>query len=201
MRSSDKLKKIKIFLMDVDGVLTDGKMFYFIDSNGVEHEFKAFDSQDGIGLIMLNKFNIITGVVTGRESESVYQRARLLKMRFVYQGFLTKVFAVEEILKKTHLGWDELCYMGDDLPDIPVLEKCGFAACPSNAVKEVKSVCDYISPRNGGNGAVRDVCEMIIKAKGLRNQMMLGFESGIWPKNKEFETENVLYSKWVGTKK
>lgn len=195
------LKKIKIFLMDVDGVLTDGKMFYFVDSNGVEHEFKAFDSQDGIGLIILNKFNIITGIVTGRESESVYQRAKLLKMRYVYQGFLTKLFAVEEILKKADLRWDELCYMGDDLPDIPVLERCGFAVCPKNAVKEVKSVCHYISPKNGGSGAVRDVCEMIIKAKGLKKDMMLGFEKGVWPKNVEFETENVLYSKWVGSKK
>lgn len=201
MKSLSKLRNIKIFLMDVDGVLTDGKMFYFVDSNGVEHEFKAFDSQDGIGLIILNKFNIITGIVTGRESESVYQRAKLLKMRFVYQGFLTKLFAVEEILKKVSLGWDELCYMGDDLPDIPVLQRCGFATCPNNAVKEVKSVCDYISSKNGGRGAVRDVCEMIIKAKGLKKDMMLGFEKGIWPKIEEFKTENILYSKWVGNKK
>lgn len=192
----NKLSKIKIFLMDVDGVLTDGKMFYFTDSDGREHEFKAFDSQDGIGLILLNKFEIITGIVTGRESESVYQRAKLLRMRFVYQGFLTKLFAVEEILRKTGLSWDELCYMGDDLPDIPVLKRCGFSTCPSNAVAEVKRVCDYISSRRGGSGAVRDICDRIIAAKGLKEKMRIGFERGVWPQTPHYDTENVLYSKW-----
>ena len=190
------LHRIKMFLMDVDGVLTDGKMFYFTDSNGVDHEFKAFDSQDGIGLILLNKFGIITGIITGRESESVYQRAKLLRMRFVYQGFLTKIFAVEEIIKNTGINWDEICYMGDDLPDIPVLKRCGFSVCPSNAVDEVKKVCDYVSPKRGGSGAVRDICDKIISAKGLKDKMMLGFEKGIWPETLKYETENVLYSQW-----
>lgn len=197
----DKLKKIKIFLMDVDGVLTDGKMFYFTDSNGIEHEFKAFDSQDGIGLILLNKFEIITGIVTGRESESVYQRARLLRMRYVYQGFLTKIFAVNEILEKTGVDWDELCYMGDDLTDLPVLKRCGFSACPANAVDEVKKICDYVSPKQGGSGAVRDICDKILLAKGLKDKVMLGFEKGIWPKTPEYETVNVVYSQWIKSKK
>ncbi len=192
-----KLKQIKIFLMDVDGVLTDGKMYYFIDSAGKEHEFKAFNSQDGIGLILLNKFGILTGMVTGRESESVYQRAKLLKMSFVYQGFLTKLFAVEEILKKTKLAWDELCYMGDDLPDMPVLKKCGFAVSPANAVEEVKKVCDYVCKNKGGDGAVREVCDMIIEAKGLIRDVKVGLEKGIWPtKNNSNQTVNVLYSQW-----
>ncbi|MGC8866813.1 MAG: KdsC family phosphatase [Elusimicrobiales bacterium] len=192
-----KLKRIKIFLMDVDGVLTDGKMFYFTDSSAKMHELNAFNSQDGVGLIVLNKFGIHTGIVTGRESDGVYERARLLKMSFVYQGFLTKILAVEEILKRTKLSWDELCYMGDDLPDIPVLKKCGFAASPSNAIDDVKKVCDYVSKKKGGDGAVREVCDMIIKAKGFVREMKMGFEKGIWPnKNLNVKTINILYSQW-----
>ncbi len=189
--------KVKMFLMDVDGVLTDGKMYYFTDSNGVDHEFKAFNSQDGIGLILLNKFSIYTGIVTGRESESVFQRAKLLKMNYVYQGFLTKLWAVDEILKKTFLRYDEICYMGDDLPDIPVLKKVGFAVCPKNSVMEVKKVCHYITRKNGGDGAVREVCDIIIKAKKLEKLMKKGFEEGIWPENRiPHRIENVLYSRW-----
>lgn len=194
---NEKLKKIKIFLMDVDGVLTDGKMFYFTDSSGRDHEFKAFNSQDGIGLIVLNKFGIITGIITGRESESVYQRAKLLKMRFVYQGFLTKIFALDEILKKTSLKYENVCYMGDDLPDIPVLKKVGFPVCPANAVDEVKRICCYVTKNIGGNGAVREICDMIIESQGLRKHMMIGFEKGIWPKtNTNSKTLNILFSKW-----
>jgi 3-deoxy-D-manno-octulosonate 8-phosphate phosphatase (KDO 8-P phosphatase) len=197
-----RLKNIKIFLMDVDGVLTDGKMFYFTDANGIDHEFKAFNSQDGIGLIVLNKFGIITGIVTGRESESVFQRASLLKMRFVYQGFLTKKWACDEILKKTNLTYENLCYMGDDIPDIPVLKRAGFAVCPSNAVDEVKRVCHYIATKKGGDGAVREVCDMIIKAKGFVDDVKRGFEEGIWPKNTcNYKIENVLYSVWRKNRK
>ena len=195
------LKNIKIFLMDVDGVLTDGKMFYFTDSNGIDHEFKAFNSHDGIGLIVLSKFGIITGIITGRESESVFQRASLLKMKFVYQGFLTKLWACDEILKKTNLSYENLCYMGDDLPDIPVLKKAGFSVCPQNAVDEVKKICHYVTKRRGGEGAVREVCDMIIKAKGFSCDMKKGFEEGIWPKtNIEHKIENVLYSVWKKNK-
>lgn len=196
-----KMKNIKIFLMDVDGVLTDGKMYYFTDTNGVEHEFKAFNSQDGIGLIVLNKFSIKTGIITGRECESVYQRAKLLRMNFVYQGFLTKIWAVDEILKKTGYKYSDVCYMGDDLPDIPVLKKVGFSCCPKNSISDVKKVCDYVSRENGGNGAVREICELIIESKGLKKAMMKGFECGIWP---EFpinnNVENILYSKWKNNK-
>lgn len=192
-----KIKNIKIFLMDVDGVLTDGKMYYFTDTNGIDHEFKAFNSQDGIGLIVLNKFSILTGVITGRESESVYQRAKILRMNYVYQGFLTKLWALDEILKKTSLDYSNVCYMGDDLPDIPVLKKVGFAVCPANSVREVKSVCDYVTSKNGGDGAVREVCDLIIKHKNLTNSMKKGFEHGIWPDTDSFHSiENVLYSKW-----
>jgi len=192
-----KVENIKIFLMDVDGVLTDGKMFYFTDSNGVDHEFKAFNSQDGIGLIVLNKFGIITGIITGRESESVYQRAKALRMNYVYQGFLTKLWALDEILKKTSLDYQNVCYMGDDFPDIPVLKKVGFAVCPSNSIKEVKKVCHYVTKRCGGDGAIREVCDMIIKGKKFYKDMAKGFETGIWPeKNVSSQIDNVLYSKW-----
>lgn len=192
-----KISDIKIFLMDVDGVLTDGKMYYFTDTNGIDHEFKAFNSQDGIGLIVLNKFGILTGVITGRESESVYQRAKILKMNYVYQGFLTKLWALDEILTKTSFDYRNVCYMGDDLPDIPVLKKVGFAVCPSNAVKEVKKVSDYICLKNGGDGAVREVCDLIIKHKKLTDSVKKGFEHGIWPESDSYNhIENILYSKW-----
>lgn len=196
------LKNIKMFLMDVDGVLTDGKMFYFTDSCGVDHEFKAFNSHDGVGLIVLNKFGILTGVITGRESESIYQRAKLLKMSFVYQGFLTKIWAIEEIIKKTSIGYENICYMGDDLPDIPVLERVGFAVAPSNAIEQVKKVCDYITTKKGGDGAVREVCDLIIKHNNLSKDVERGFREGIWPVKKvEDRIENILYSQWKKVKK
>ncbi|MBP7795204.1 MAG: HAD hydrolase family protein [Elusimicrobiales bacterium] len=192
-----RLKDIKIFLMDVDGVLTDGKMYYFVDNRGIAHEFKAFDSHDGIGLTTLSKFGIITGIITGRESESVYERAKLLKISFVYEGFFSKMVVLDEILSKTSLDYDDVCYIGDDLPDIPILKKVGFAVCPNNAVKEVKKVCDYVTKKTGGNGAVREVCELILKEKNLTSLVKKGYEYGKWPDTPDnIKTEDILYSKW-----
>lgn len=192
-----KIKNIKMFLMDVDGVLTDGKMFYFKDSNGRDHEFKAFNSHDGIGIIVLNKFGIKTGIITGRESESIFERAKTLKMDYIYQGFITKMWAFREILKKSGIKKEEICYMGDDLPDIPVMKEVGFAVAPSNAVPEVKKYAHYVTRKEGGNGAVREVCELIIKYQGLEKKMFEGFVNGKWPKSLDNKKIiNILYSRW-----
>ncbi len=195
-----KASKIKLFLMDVDGVLTDGKMYFFQDSHGKNHETKAFNAQDGIGLILLNKFGIKTGVITGRESIITEERAKMLSMSYAYQGFLSKISPLEEIALAEKLNMGDIAYMGDDVTDIPVLKKVGFSCCPSNAMPEVKRVCDFVSTRNGGDGAVREVCDIILKDRGFSHTVKRGVENAEWPEIKKEKLKVVLYSKRKGGK-
>lgn len=189
-----KATKIKIFIMDVDGVLTDGKMYFF--SRGRQtYEVKAFNAQDGIGLILLNKFSIKTGIITGREASGVSERAKMLSMSYVYQGFLSKIKPMEEIIATEGVDYSEVAYMGDDLTDLPLLKRVGFSCCPKNSVSQVKNVCDFVSDSKGGDGAVRQVCDLILKAKGLENEVMKAVEQGVWPKVARNKLKVVLHSK------
>lgn len=200
MSKIKKASRIKLFLMDVDGVLTDGKMYFFKDSSGKNHEIKAFNAQDGIGLILLNKFSIKTGIITGRESRSAEERAKMLSMSYAYQGFLSKIAPLEEIASAEKIDMENIAYMGDDLTDIPVLKRVGFACCPANAMDEVKKVCDFVSVRNGGDGAVREVCDIILKARGFGPAVERGVEMAEWPNVKKGKLKVVLYSKIKGDK-
>lgn len=159
--------KIKVLLMDVDGVLTDGKLFYFPDSENKMVEFKGFHSHDGLGLYLCHFAGILTGVISGRTSPATVERARILHMRYVYQGNLDKVAAWEEILKDAGVSADEVAYIGDDLPDLPLLKRAGLAVAVNNARSEVKQAAHFITEHNGGEGAVRDATELILKASGL----------------------------------
>ncbi len=189
-----KAEKIKVFIMDVDGVLTDGKMYFF--SSGKEtQEIKAFNAQDGIGLMLLNKFSIKTGIITGREAAGAQERAKMLSMSYAYQGFLSKIKPMEEIMAAEGIDYSEAAYMGDDLTDLPLLKRAGLSCCPKNSVSEIKKVCDFVSERNGGDGAVREVCDLILKAKGLENEVMKGVEQAVWPKAGKVKLKTVLYSK------
>ncbi|MFA6435507.1 MAG: HAD hydrolase family protein [Elusimicrobiales bacterium] len=176
-----RAEKIKLLLMDVDGVLTDGKMYYLPDRNGEMTEFKAFHALDGIGLRLLNQFGIITGVITGRESPGTEDRARTLGMSYAYQGFLSKLDPLGEILEDTGLKEENVAYVGDDWTDIPVLNRAGLACAPKNALPEVKKAAHVITNKEGGAGAVREVCDFILKSQGRWGEIMRFVETAHWP--------------------
>ena len=154
-----RASKIKLAAFDVDGVMTDGSITY--DENGVE--YKTFNAKDGHGITMLNNAGIITAIITARNNGTVQHRAENLKFKEIHQGSKNKIETLNEILKKYNLTLEETAYMGDDLPDLCILEKTGFSGCPADAVDEVKKTAHFISAKNGGRGAVREFCEIIVK--------------------------------------
>jgi 3-deoxy-D-manno-octulosonate 8-phosphate phosphatase (KDO 8-P phosphatase) len=163
----ERARKIKLFLMDVDGTLTDGGvcLISLPDGGGVA-EMKVFSSLDGVGLKLAHIMGIRTGFITGRHSPAVAQRAEELKVEFVYLGQATKTAAFEECVKKAGVTVDEVAYMGDDLPDIPVARLSGLAVAVANAVPELKAISHYVTRMRGGEGSAREVVELILKARG-----------------------------------
>ena len=156
-------KKIKLVAFDVDGVMTDGSVTY--DENGVE--YKTFNVKDGHGIVRANKSGFITAVITARKNGTVQHRAENLKITEIYQGQQYKLPALDEILEKYNLQYENVAYMGDDIPDICILERVGLACCPNDAVAEVKSVSNFISSLNGGRGAVRELCDFVLEAQDI----------------------------------
>ena len=154
-----RASKIKLAAFDVDGVMTDGSITY--DENGVE--YKTFNAKDGHGITMLNNAGIITAIITARNNGTVQHRAENLKFKEIHQGSKNKLQTLNEILAKYNLTLEQTAYMGDDLPDICILEKAGLSGCPNDAVTEVKNNSRFISSKNGGRGAVREFCEFILK--------------------------------------
>jgi 3-deoxy-D-manno-octulosonate 8-phosphate phosphatase (KDO 8-P phosphatase) len=161
-----RAKKIRVLLMDVDGVLTDGHIWLLSRRDGTASEIKGFSAYDGAGLKLARAAGLRTGVITGRESTALEQRARECEIEFVYQHRATKLGALEEILRITGADSGEVAYVGDDLPDIPVLQRVGLAVAVSNAVPEVKRAAHFVTSRAGGDGAIREVIELIVKAQG-----------------------------------
>ncbi len=161
-----RAKKIRVLLMDVDGVLTDGRIWLLSRRDGTASEIKGFSAYDGAGLKLARAAGLRTGVITGRESSAVAQRARECEIEFVYQHRATKIGALEEILQTTGADGSEVAYVGDDLPDIPVMQRVGLAVAVANAVPEVKRAAHFVTSRSGGEGAVREVIELIVKAQG-----------------------------------
>jgi 3-deoxy-D-manno-octulosonate 8-phosphate phosphatase (KDO 8-P phosphatase) len=163
----ERARKIKLFLMDVDGTLTDGAVnLISLPGNFGIAEMKAFNSQDGAGLKLAHIMGIRTGFITGRKSPAVSQRAQELKVEFVYLGQETKMAAFNECLQKAGVREDEVAYMGDDLPDMPLAKRAGLAVAVGNAAPELKAVCHYVTSRAGGDGSAREVVELILKAQG-----------------------------------
>ena len=144
--------------------MTDGSLTF--DENGVE--YKTFNAKDGQGVANLNAAGFITAIITARNNGTVAHRAKILNIPEVYQGQKNKFKALEELCAKYNLSFDEIAYMGDDLPDICVLEKVGLAGCPADAVDEVKAVANFVATKHGGRGAVREFCDMIIKENNVR---------------------------------
>ena len=163
----DRARKIKLFLMDVDGTITDGSVnLISLADGGAVSEMKAFNSQDGMGLKLAHTMGIRTGFITGRKSPAVSQRAHELNVEFVYLGQATKTAAFNECLQKAGVQEDEVAYMGDDLPDMPVAKRAGLAVAVADAAPELKAIAHYITRHRGGEGTAREIVELILKAQG-----------------------------------
>ena len=157
MNIEEKAKKIQLLAFDVDGVMTDGSITY--DDNGLE--YKTFNAKDGHGLAKMTKNGYITAIITGRRSGTVEYRAEDLHVVEVFQGVKNKIAILDALLQKYELDYTQVAYMGDDEPDICILEKVAIASCPKDAVKKVQDICNFISTKDGGHGAVRELCDFI----------------------------------------
>jgi 3-deoxy-D-manno-octulosonate 8-phosphate phosphatase (KDO 8-P phosphatase) len=157
-----KLKRIKLFLCDVDGVLTDGSVFI-----GGEREFKRFNIRDGLGMVLARRAGLKVGWISARPSSATKMRAKELKIDFLIQqgDKLSKTGAVEKLLAREKTGWDEVCFIGDDVVDLGPLARAGFGVAVADARPEAKAAADFVTRAAGGRGAVREVIEMILRAQ------------------------------------
>lgn len=158
----EKVKRVKLLILDIDGVMTDGRIIYSIYGD----ELKFFDVQDGFGITLLNRAGIKSAIITAKKSRIVKLRARDMKVARVYQGFSDKLAAFNKILKCFKVVPEDVCFIGDDLIDMPVLKRAGFAVAVPNAVEEVKKNAHYTTSKMGGRGAVREICDLILKSQG-----------------------------------
>ncbi len=164
----DQASRIKLAIFDVDGVLTDGRLIY--SENGIES--KAFNSQDGLGMKYLQRAGIIVSIITGRRSAIVDQRMKELGVLHVYQGCDDKQRTFEQLLAALDLQEDQAAYIGDDLIDVPVMRRCGFAATVPNAHPDVPEHAHWVTPRAGGAGAGRDFCDLLLRAGGHYDELI-----------------------------
>lgn len=193
--SIERAKRIKLILFDVDGVMTDGTIWLFPAPGGAKRstadhvekmaseggyaihsdtviEAKGFNAHDGAGFSLARLGGIKTGLITKRISETVALRARDLKMDYAYQGIADKNAIFQEILAKEKITADEVCYVGDDIIDLPVMRRCGLAIAVPNGRKEVTSMAHWVTPNPGGHGAVRDAIEYVLRAQGKLEKVM-----------------------------
>ena len=161
-----RAKRICLVLMDVDGVLTDGHIYLQSQPDGGATEMKVFSAHDGAGLKLAHRMGLKTGIITGRDSPATTRRAREASVDYVYQGRAEKLGAYEEIVRRAGAADESVAYIGDDLPDLPLLRRAGLAVAVANAVPEVKQAAHYVTTRSGGEGAVREVIELILKSQG-----------------------------------
>ncbi len=156
-------KKIKCVAFDIDGVMTDGSLTFLEDGK----EIKTFNAKDGLGVVLLNKAGIITAIITARINGTVRERAKMLNINELFEGQKNKLEALAILKEKYSLSDDEIAYMGDDLPDIPVIKQVGLGACPYDAVNHTQQASKFISSKCGGRGAVREFCEFILDSQGF----------------------------------
>jgi 3-deoxy-D-manno-octulosonate 8-phosphate phosphatase (KDO 8-P phosphatase) len=164
--------KIKILLMDVDGTMTDGGVILLSQLDGSALEIKSFDAHDGQGLTLAATAGLRTGCITGRESSALLRRAQEMKMEFVYMKQPLKMPAYEDILRITGASDAEVAYVGDDLPDIPLMGRAGLAVAVGDAVPEVKKAAHYTTKAFAGRGAIREAVELVLKSKGIWDAMI-----------------------------
>jgi 3-deoxy-D-manno-octulosonate 8-phosphate phosphatase (KDO 8-P phosphatase) len=167
-----RLARIKLFLCDVDGVMTDGSIYI-----GGEQEVKRYDIQDGLGLVLLRRTGIKIGWISSRPSPATTLRATELKITFLVQqkDHHGKSAAIEKILEQEKLGWDEVCYVGDDIVDLGPLKKAGVGVAVANGVAEARAAADFTTRAAGGHGAIREVVETILKAQGKWDAIVAGY--------------------------
>jgi 3-deoxy-D-manno-octulosonate 8-phosphate phosphatase (KDO 8-P phosphatase) len=158
----EKAAQIKLVIFDVDGVLTDGGLFFGDDGQ----EYKAFYSRDGLGIKMLQRTGVEVGVITARESQVVIHRMRNLGIEHLYQGRLDKISAYEDMIEKLAVTHSQTAYVGDDVVDLPVMQHVGLAVAVADAHPFVKQHAHWTTQHGGGRGAARDVCELILQAQG-----------------------------------
>jgi len=168
----ERAKKIKLLLLDVDGVLTDGRIIY--DSKG--REIKSFYVQDGLGVYMLKKAGIPTILITAKGSSAIKPRARDMKVEEVFENVSLKSSILDKILKKYKVSSEEVCFVGDDLVDLGIMKKVGFSVAVFNASLEIKACAHYVTLKEGGKGAVREVAEIILKSKNLWDDLVKEYE-------------------------
>lgn len=164
--------KIKVILMDVDGTMTDGGVTLLSQPDGTALEIKTFDAHDGQGLTLAHTAGLRTGCITGRESPALARRAKEMKMEFVYMKIPLKMPAYEEILAKAGVKDEEVAFIGDDLPDIPLLKRVGLAVAVGDAVEDVKKVAHYTTKAHAGRGSVREAIELVLKSKGNWDELI-----------------------------
>lgn len=166
-----KAAKIKLFAMDVDGILSDGQIIY--DANGVET--KAFFVQDGLGLQLLRQAGVTLAIITGRTSPMVERRAKELGVAHLIQGRDDKFVALQTLADKLGLSLSECAYMGDDLPDLKAVREAGFGVSVPNGCVQTQAVADFVTTKTGGRGAVREICELILQAQGKFDDLVATF--------------------------
>ncbi|HUO25200.1 MAG TPA: HAD hydrolase family protein [Candidatus Aquilonibacter sp.] len=171
-RLRTRAAQIKVLLMDVDGTMTDGSVTLLSQSDGTALEIKTFDAHDGQGLTLAQTAGLRTGCITGRESPALLRRAQEMKMEFVYMKQPLKMPAYEDILRKAEVGDSAVAYIGDDLPDIPVMRRAGLAVAVGDAVPEVKRAAHYTTRALAGHGAIREAVELVLKCKGIWEEMI-----------------------------
>jgi len=167
-----RASKIKVLLMDVDGTMTDGGVILLSQPDGSALEIKRFDAHDGQGLTLAHTAGLKTGCITGRESPALLRRAHEMKMDYIYMKIPLKMPAYEEVLTKAGVKDAEVAFVGDDLPDIPILKRVGLAVAVGDAVPEVKKVAHFTTKAHAGRGAVREAIELILKSKGIWDELI-----------------------------
>jgi len=170
--------RVRVLIMDVDGVMTDGTYWQVPDGKGGMVETKAFDSQDGIALKWLREAGIAGGVITGRDSPAVEERARSAGFTHIYQGHVEKVPILEEIIEKAGVSADQVAYVGDDYTDVVIMHRVGLAVATANAKPEVKAEAHFVTTVPGGRGAIREVVELLLRAQGRWEAILDHYEIG-----------------------
>jgi len=167
----NKIQNIKLLLLDVDGVLTDGSITY-TDSG---EEIKSFNAKDGLGIRLLMDSGVGVGIITGRKSNALVLRCKNLGIELLFDGISDKLQALDAVMETTGISLDAIAFAGDDLPDIPVMKKVGLSFAVADASPDVIKAADITCAQSGGKGAVRHICERILKSKGLWPDILIGF--------------------------
>lgn len=171
IKRSVEWSKIKLIVLDCDGVLTDGRIIYGNEGQ----ELKHFNAQDGLGLMLVQYSDLEVAIITGRKSQALERRCQDLKIKHLYQEVSRKLECLDSLISKLGLGYDKVAYMGDDWNDALCMRKVAFSACPANAFPDIRKVVDYVCIRPGGHGAVRELIEYILNKKGIYERTVANY--------------------------